>query len=164
MFGGSKPYRARDRELTLHMNDKRMHRPHAMRGFTLIEIMVVVVIIGLLVGIVAPNVIGQLGKAEVGAARADIDRLATALDLFRLDHYRYPTADEGLEILMGNAEINNRPVEKLIDSVPLDPWQRPYYYVYPSTRGDEYDLYTLGRDGEEGGEGIDADIGTWNLR
>jgi general secretion pathway protein G len=145
------------------MNARQTIRRRGIEGFTLIEIMVVVVIIGLLVGIVAPNVIGQLGRAEVERARADLDRISTALDLFRIDHFRYPTEDEGLEILLGNAQIDNRPVARLLDSVPTDPWQRPYLYDNPSTHGRDYDVYTLGADGEEGGDGVNADIGTWNL-
>ena len=145
------------------MNARQTHRRRGSAGFTLIEIMVVVVIIGLLVGIVAPNVIGQLGRAEVERARADIDRISTALDLFRIDHFRYPTEDEGLEILLGNAEINDRPVARFLDSVPTDPWQRPYFYENPSTHGRDYDVYTLGADGQEGGDGVNADIGNWNL-
>ena len=144
------------------MKATQTNRRQSAAGFTLIEIMVVVVIIGLLVGIVAPNVIGQLGRAEINRARADIDRISTALDLFRIDHYRYPSNDEGLEILLGNAQINDRPVERFLDSVPVDPWQRPYLYENPSSHGDDFDVYTLGADGEEGGDGVNADIGTWN--
>ena len=146
------------------MNQRQLSLRLAARGFTLLEIMVVVVIIGLLVGIVAPNIMGQLSRAEVGRARADLDRISTALDLFRIDHFRYPTQDEGLEILLGDEQINDRPVAKLLDAVPMDPWQRPYYYEFPSSHGDDYDVYTLGADGTEGGEGANADIGTWNLR
>ena len=146
------------------MNAANAKRAAHLRGFTLIEIMVVVVIIGLLVGIVAPNIIGQLGRAEIQRARSDIDRISTSLDLFRLDHFRYPTADEGLEILLGGEEIDGRPVMKYLDSEPIDPWQRPYLYRNPSQYGDDYDLYTLGADGQEGGEGENADIGTWNYK
>jgi general secretion pathway protein G len=145
------------------MNERQTNRRSHAAGFTLIEIMVVVVIIGLLVGIVAPNVIGQLGRAEVERARADIDRISTALDLFRIDHFRYPTQDEGLEILLGNAQVDDRPVARFLNSIPTDPWQRPYLYDNPSSRGRDYDVYTLGADGQEGGEGANADIGSWNL-
>ncbi|HEY5667520.1 MAG TPA: type II secretion system major pseudopilin GspG [Gammaproteobacteria bacterium] len=145
------------------MNERQTNRRSHAAGFTLIEIMVVVVIIGLLVGIVAPNVIGQLGRAEVERARADIDRISTALDLFRIDHFRYPTEDEGLEILLGNAQVDDRPVARFLNSIPTDPWQRTYLYDNPSTHGRDYDVYTLGADGQEGGEGANADIGSWNL-
>ena len=146
------------------MNQRQPSQRHYARGFTLLEIMVVVVIIGLLVGIVAPNIMGQLSRAEIQRARADLDRISTALDLFRIDHFRYPTQDEGLEILLGEEQVNDRPAAKLLDSVPRDPWQRPYYYEFPSSHGDDFDVYTLGADGEEGGEGANADIGTWNLK
>jgi general secretion pathway protein G len=145
------------------MNGRQTNCRQGVAGFTLIEIMVVVVIIGLLVGIVAPNVIGQLGRAEVERARADLDRISTALDLFRIDHFRYPTEDEGLEVLLGNSQINDRPVARFLDTIPIDPWQRPYLYDNPSTHGRDYDIYTLGADGEEGGDGVNADIGNWNL-
>ncbi|MGD8341564.1 MAG: type II secretion system major pseudopilin GspG, partial [Gammaproteobacteria bacterium] len=105
------------------MNGRQTNCRQGVAGFTLIEIMVVVVIIGLLVGIVAPNVIGQLGRAEVERARADLDRISTALDLFRIDHFRYPTEDEGLEVLLGNSQINDRPVARFLDTIPIDPWQ-----------------------------------------
>lgn len=134
-----------------------------MRGFTLIEIMVVVVIIGLLVGIVAPNIIGQLNRAEINRARTDLDQIKSSLQLFRIDFFRYPSEQEGLEILLGGGEIDGRPVMKYLDSEPIDPWQRPYYYANPSDHGDEFDIFTLGADGEEGGEGVNADIGTWDL-
>jgi general secretion pathway protein G len=146
------------------MNTHRAHRPRLMAGFTLIEIMVVVVIIGLLVGIVAPNVMRQLGRAETGRAEADVKSISTALDLFRMDHYRYPTSDEGLEILRGGAEINGKKVEEYLQKDPVDPWGRAYLYEAPSTHGDDYDLYTLGADGEQGGDGPNADIESWNLR
>jgi general secretion pathway protein G len=134
-----------------------------MGGFTLIEIMVVVVIIGLLVGIVAPNVMERLSRAEIQRAEADIDSIATALDFFRMDHYRYPTADEGLEVLRGEIEIDGKSVAEHLQTDPVDPWGRPYVYSFPSTHGEDYDIFTLGADGEEGGEGANADIGSWNV-
>ena len=141
------------------MNTQRSVRPREMGGFTLIEIMVVVVIIGLLVGIIAPNVMERLGRAETGAAEAEIKTITTALDFFRMDHYRYPTQDEGLEILRGDAEVNGKPVAEHLQTDPVDPWGRPYVYVYPGTHGGDYDVYTLGADGEEGGEGPTSDPG-----
>jgi general secretion pathway protein G len=146
------------------MNRNRDYRPHRIGGFTLIEIMVVVVIIGLLVGIVAPNVMERLSRAEIGAAEADIKSISTALDFFRMDHYRYPTGDEGLEVLRGDAEIDGKTVAEHLQTDPIDPWGRPYIYAYPSAHGDAYDVYSLGADGEEGGEGANADIGSWNIR
>lgn len=139
---------------------KPMRRP---RGFTLIEIMVVVVIIGLLAAIITPNIMSQLSRAEVTAARQEIRQITATIEQFRIDFHRYPTADEGLEILTGVGEVNNRPVPQYIDSVPIDPWSNEYYYVTPSTHGKDYDVFSLGADGEEGGEGNNADIGNWNL-
>jgi general secretion pathway protein G len=133
------------------------------RGFTLIEIMVVVVIIGLLAAIIAPNIMQNLDRAEITAARQEVRLISSALESFRIDFYRYPTTDEGLEILTGRTEINNKTVPRYIDRVPNDPWGRPYLYKWPSTHDDDYDVYTLGADGEEGGDGTNADIGSWNL-
>lgn len=135
------------------------------RGFTLIEIMVVVVIIGLLVSIVAPAVIGRLERAEIQAAEAGIKQVDSALKQFRMDHYRYPTEEEGLRILTGVAppgsDIDENKLDAYIEGgVPKDPWRREFLYRYPGERG-AYDLYSLGADGEEGGEGVNADIGNW---
>ena len=146
------------------MNAAMANRASHMRGFTLIEIMVVVIIIGLLVGIVAPNIIAQLGRAEVARARTDIDQISNSIDMFRMDFFRYPTQEEGLEILLGGGEIDGRPVMKYLESEPVDPWRRPYQYSNPSEHGDRYDIFTLGADGEEGGENEDADLGTWNYK
>jgi general secretion pathway protein G len=134
-----------------------------MHGFTLIEIMVVVVIIGLLVGIVAPNVMGRLRQAEIGRAEADLHSIVTSVGLFRMDHRRYPNEDEGLEILLGETDVDGRPGTDILLKMPVDPWGRTYIYQYPSTHGQDFDVYTLGADGEEGGEGVNADIGSWDL-
>lgn len=146
------------------MNARRIERSRRAGGFTLIEIMVVVVIIGLLVGILAPNVMERLSRAETQAAEADIATITSALDFFRMDHARYPTQDEGLEILRGEGEVNGRQVAEHLQQDPVDPWGRPYIYEVPSRHGDDFDVYSLGADGEEGGEGADADIGSWDIR
>ncbi|NNC66253.1 MAG: type II secretion system major pseudopilin GspG [Gammaproteobacteria bacterium] len=133
------------------------------RGFTLIEIMVVVVIIGLLAAIVAPNLIGNIDRAAVTRARADIRTIDNALNLYRLDNFRYPSTDEGLEALVTNPGEASAPNWKqYLRSVPTDPWNNEYQYASPGRQGD-YEVFTLGANGQEGGEGIDADIGTWNL-
>jgi general secretion pathway protein G len=118
------------------------------RGFTLLELLVVIVIIGLLAGYVAPRYFSQVGKSETQVARAQIDSLEKALDQYRLDNRRYPTNEEGL------AAIG----PYLKKSVPNDPWGRPYQYRTPGQRG-EYEVFSFGRDGKSGGTGEDADIG-----
>ncbi|MCY3730932.1 MAG: type II secretion system major pseudopilin GspG [Rhodospirillaceae bacterium] len=136
----------------------------AQRGFTLIEIMVVVVIIGLLAAIVAPNLIGNIDRAAVTRARGDIRSIETALNLYRLDNFRYPTTDQGLEALVTNPGAAVAPNWKAyLNSVPSDPWNQPYRYQYPGQRGGEFDLFSYGADGQEGGEEVNADIGNWNL-
>lgn len=133
------------------------------RGFTLIEIMVVVVIIGLLAAIVAPNLIGNIDKAAVTRAKGDIRSIETALNLYRLDNFRYPTTDEGLQALVTNpGEATARNWKPYLNSVPSDPWSNTYQYLYPGQQR-EFDVFSYGADGQEGGEDIDADIGNWNL-
>ncbi len=133
------------------------------RGFTLIEIMVVVVIIGLLAAIVAPNLIGNIDKAAVTRTKGDIRSIETALNLYRLDNFRYPTTDQGLQALVTNpGEATARNWKPYLNSVPSDPWSNTYQYLYPGQQR-EFDLFSYGADGQEGGEDIDADIGNWNL-
>lgn len=133
------------------------------RGFTLIEIMVVVVIIGLLAAIVAPNLIGNIDKAAVTRAKGDIRSIETALNLYRLDNFRYPTTDQGLQALVTNpGEATARNWKPYLSSVPSDPWSNTYQYLYPGQQR-EFDVFSYGADGQEGGQDIDADIGNWNL-
>lgn len=133
-------------------------------GFTLIEIMVVVVIIGLLATMVAVNVIPNVDTAAINKARQDIRTLENAVNLFRVDHFRYPTEEEGLQVLTGRAAAGGDAQSKqYINRLPNDPWDRAYLYANPSDHGQQFDVYTLGADGEEGGDGVDADIGNWNL-
>ena len=130
------------------------------RGFTLVELLVVLVILGLLVGLVAPRAIEYLSRAKLDVARIQIDNLATGLDLYRLDVGRYPTAEEGLSALVARpagAKHWNGPYLDGI-SVPVDPWDRTFTYRIPGSEGRPYDLITLGADGAEGGEGEDVDI------
>lgn len=136
------------------------------RGFTLIEIMVVVVIIGILIGLIAPNVLSRVDGARVTAARTDISTLEQALAMYRLDNHRYPTTDQGLEALIikpGAAPEprNWNPEGYLKQQLPNDPWGNPYQYMAPGQENRPYDLWSLGADGREGGEGYDADIGNW---
>jgi general secretion pathway protein G len=132
-------------------------RKHA--GFTLLELLVVIVIIGLLAGYVAPRYFAQVGKSEIQVAKAQIDSLEKALDQFRLDNRRYPTAEEGLDALVSKpAAAANWSGPYLKKAVPADPWGRPYVYRVPGEKS-EFQLMSLGRDGKTGGIGEDADLG-----
>jgi general secretion pathway protein G len=136
------------------------------RGFTLIEIMVVVIIIGLLAAVIVPTVIGKVDEARVVKAKQDIQSLETALTLFRLDNSKYPTTEEGLQALVTqptDPTIKHWKPGGYLQRISKDPWGNDYQYVNPGTHGKEYDLYTLGADNAPGGEGIDADIGNWNI-
>ncbi len=130
------------------------------RGFTLVELLVVMVIVGLLLALVGPKVFSKLGKGKQTAAKAQIELLGQTLDHFRLDVGRYPTTQEGLNTLMVNPGIPNWEGPYLKKEVPLDPWGKAYVYQAPGTRG-EYDLYSYGRDGAPGGEGEDKDVFSW---
>jgi len=118
------------------------------KGFTLLELLVVIVIIGLLAGYVAPRYFSQVGKSEIQVAKAQIDSLEKAIDHYRLDKRRYPTAEEGLAAVQ----------PYLKKALPNDPWDRPYVYRSPGAKG-EYEIVSFGRDGKAGGSGEDADIG-----
>lgn len=135
-------------------------------GFTLVEIMVVVIIIGLLAGIVVPNVMDNLDKANIQKARADFSALQTALKLYRIDNFTYPTTEQGLEALATKPSIapvpRNYKESGYIDSLNKDPWGNDYQYMSPADDGKEYDIYSLGADGVSGGEGQNADISVWD--
>lgn len=152
------------------MNDSIQPRTARRKnaGFTLLEILVVVVIIGLMAAIIVPSVMGRLEQASIVKAKADIRALQTALNLFKIDNFKYPTTDQGLEALVkqpADPSIRNwKPGGYLQDqTVMKDPWKNEYHYVFPGTQGGEYDLFTYGADGQEGGDGANADIGNWNL-
>jgi general secretion pathway protein G len=132
-----------------------------MLAFTLLELLVVVAIIGLLAGYVGPKYFGQLGKAEVKAARAQIDALEKALDQYRLDVGRYPSTEQGLGALVTQPAGSSKWAGPYLKKgVPLDPWEKPYLYKAPGEHG-EVDLFSYGRDGTPGGTGEDADITSW---
>ncbi|GAB2780438.1 type II secretion system major pseudopilin GspG [Halomonas shantousis] len=136
------------------------------RGFTLLEIMVVIFIIGLLVAIVAPNVLSNQDDAMQQKARADLSTLEQALDMYRMDNYRYPSTRQGLLALVEAPSQEPLPKnyreEGYIRRLPSDPWGNEYQYRSPGENG-SVDIYSLGADGAPGGEGLDADIGNWML-
>jgi general secretion pathway protein G len=136
------------------------------RGFTLIEIMVVVVIIGLLAAVVTQQLMGNVDRARSEKARQDIRAFEAALDMYKLDNYAYPTTEQGLQALVtkpADADLVNYNEQGYIKRLSKDPWGNPYQYVAPGGEGRQYDLYTLGADRKEGGEKTNADIGNWNL-
>ena len=134
------------------------------QGFTLLEIMVVIVILGLLVAVVAPNVLQNQDRAMVEKARADIAVLEQSLDMYKLDNHVYPTTDQGLMALVKVPKTGPQPKNYrsngYIKRLPDDPWGNPYQYIQPGEHG-PYDLYSLGADGEEGGEELASDIVNW---
>lgn len=138
----------------------------SMRGFTLIEIMVVVVILAVLGALVVPKILENVDKARVTGAKSDLRAIETALDLYRLDNFKYPTTEQGLAALVkqpADSTITNYRPGGYLKSVPKDPWTHPYVYQAPGTDGAEYEIRSLGRDGKQGGEGYDADISTATL-
>ncbi|MEP6505579.1 MAG: type II secretion system major pseudopilin GspG [Betaproteobacteria bacterium] len=132
------------------------------RGFTLLELMVVIVIIGVLAALVAANVLPRIGQAKVTAAKTDITTITNQLKIYKLDNGRYPTTDQGLQALV--AKPTSGPIpgawKGYLEKLPDDPWQKPYQYANPGVHG-EIDVFSFGADGQPGGEGDDADIGSW---
>ncbi|OGR04558.1 MAG: type II secretion system protein GspG [Deltaproteobacteria bacterium RIFOXYD12_FULL_50_9] len=133
---------------------------HQQAGFSLIEIMIVMIIIGLIASLVGPKMFGQLGKAQTKTAKAQVEMLMTALDAYRLDVGSYPAGSEGLEALIKNPGNDKWSGPYLAKDVPLDPWNNPYHYQNPGEHG-EIDVYSYGRDNKPGGEKEDADAVSW---
>jgi general secretion pathway protein G len=134
-------------------------------GFSLVEILVVLVIMGLLISVVAPNVIGRLDEARVARVQADMHVIQEALKLYRMDNYNYPTTEQGLEALVEASTLDPEPRNfkkgGYLEELPRDPWEQTYLYLSPGEHK-EVDIYSLGADGLSGGEEQNADIGNWN--
>lgn len=144
----------------------QLQRVTSSKGFTLIEIMVVVVILGILAAVIVPRLTSQPDEARKVKAKQDIRALEAALQLYKLDNFYYPSTQQGLEALVqkpsGDPPARNWKDGGYVARLPKDPWGYPYQYLYPGTKG-EYDLFSMGADGKPGGDGPEADIGTWNL-
>ena len=145
---------------------RSVRQARAMRGFTLIEVMVVVAILGILAALIVPKLVGRSDEARVVAAKQDIGTLMQALKLYRLDNQRYPSGPQSLNALVQKPTADPVPPNwkegGYLDKLPNDPWGHPYQYLNPGVHG-EIDVFSYGADGQPGGTGIDADIGSWDL-
>ena len=144
----------------------KLKRTNFQRGFTLIEIMVVVVIMGILAALVVPKLMGRADDARIAAAKQDISTMMQALKLYKLDNQRYPTTEQGLTALINKPTsgpaANGWKTGGYLDKLPKDPWGNSYQFLSPGIKG-EVDIFTLGADGQPGGTGNDADIGSWEI-
>jgi general secretion pathway protein G len=142
----------------LHLRLRRV----AQTGFTLIELMVVLVIIGVLAALIVPNVLDRADDARATAAKTDVNNLMQALKLYKLDNQRYPTSEQGLQSLVSKPAASPVPPnwKPYVEKLPNDPWGRPYQYLNPGVKG-EIDVMSFGADGQPGGEGKNADVGSW---
>ncbi len=138
----------------------RYCRRSSEKGFTLIELLIVMIILGLLAALVAPKMFQKVGSSKQKATKAQIAMLGTALDAYRLDVGKYPTAEEGLDALRKNPGHDTWDGPYLSKDIPPDPWGKQYVYRYPGEHGD-YDLYSMGADGQDGGEGENSDVVSW---
>lgn len=143
-----------------------MQTQNKQRGFTLIEIMVVVVILGVLAALVVPQIMSRPDQAKGAAAQSDIKAIAMALDIYKLDNHQYPSSQQGLEALVskpsGNPPARNWNPDGYLKRLPTDPWGNAYQYRVPGARGTGYDLFSFGADGKLGGDGLNAEIGNWD--
>jgi general secretion pathway protein G len=133
------------------------------KGFTLIELMVVLVIIGVLGALIVPSVLNRAAEARVTAARTDVNNLKQSLNLYKLDNQRYPSSEQGLQALVSKPTTGTAPPnwKPYLEKLPNDPWGHPYQYANPGIKGSEVDVYSFGADGQMGGEGNDAEVGSW---
>jgi general secretion pathway protein G len=152
------------------MSSNRRSSTHPFRrsrGFTLIEIMVVVVILGILAALVAPAVIRRIDDAQIAKVKQDIRSIEAGLSLYRIDNFKYPTTDQGLEALVKQPDdpsVRNWKPGGYLSGLKQDPWGNNYLYANPGTHGQEFDVYSLGADAQEGGEGVNQDIGNWTIK
>ena len=144
------------------MISKKTQSVRKQRGFTLIELMVVLAIIGILASLVVPNILGRADDARMTAAKTDVGNLMQALKLYKLDNQRFPTAEQGLQALVAKPSTEPVPTnwKSYLDKLPTDPWGKPYQYLNPGLKS-EVDVMSWGADGQTGGEGVNADIGSW---
>jgi general secretion pathway protein G len=137
------------------------------RGFTLIEIMVVVVILGILAAVIVPRLLSRPDEAKVTKAKVDMKSIEASLGLFKLDNGFFPSTEQGLEALVSKPETGRIPTRYSVDGylkkAPVDPWHKPYLYISPGVHSRDFDLISYGADGEPGGEGFDADINSWEI-
>ena len=148
--------------LQMNLNSRGRRLTRRQRGFTLIELMVVLVIIGVLAALIVPNVLDRADDARVTAARTDVNNLMQALKLYRLDNQRYPSSEQGLQALVAKPTVGATPPnwKPYLDKLPNDPWNNAYQYLNPGIKG-EIDVLSFGADGQPGGEGKNADVGSW---
>jgi general secretion pathway protein G len=147
----------------MHATFKR----HRASGFTLIEIMVVIVILGILAALVVPKVMGRADDARITAVRTELAQIMQSLNLYRLDNSRYPTQEQGLQALVTKPAAGPVPSNwrsgGYLSKLPVDPWKNPYQYLAPGVHGQEVEVFSNGADGQPQGTGVDADIGSWEL-
>jgi len=148
---------------TMRQSSIIRHPSSIRRGFTLIEIMIVVVILGLLATMVMPKVLSKPEQARRTKAKVDIRSIQSALAMFKTDTGRFPTTAEGLQVLVNATGIHGYDKDGYLERVPTDPWGNPYLYISPGLHSKDYDLESYGRDGEDGGADDDADIESWNI-
>ncbi len=146
------------------MRTRHVYPIRRQEGFTLIELMIVVVILGLLATIVMPKMLSRPDQARRVKAKADIRSIQSALALFKTDTGRFPTTSEGLEALVNDPGVKGYNADGYLESMPVDPWGNRYVYMSPGVHSKDYDLKSYGKDGENGGTGDDADIESWNMQ